>query len=148
MIDAHDASLFELTAPTSQLAIDVAVVTCELTQARLVDVNAMQLRQSLGQMIANRRTSSDVEGGFGLSAVSQNGAVHELHHVERSLVDSFVGAESERARNGDSEGVERANDGVLSHHVVSRWQDVAQRGTPKRVGFPGSVAGSERQIRP
>ncbi len=104
MIDAFDFHLLELPSPTTNLSFDVAVVAREVAETGFRDVDVVELRQRRGKIVTNGPTLAYGERGGGLSFVTQNRAIDELHHVKRAFVHGLIDTESEWGWNGNALG--------------------------------------------
>ena len=146
VVDAGHRHLLVLSAPPSQLALDVSVMTSEVAEARRVDVDVVQLRQGRREVRADGGSECCGEVALGLCAVAQNSAVNKVHHVEGPFVHALVHAESERRRDRNAEGGESRDDGVFAHHVVRGGQHVRRRRASEGERLSGGVLHAEGQV--
>ena len=115
-----------MLAPTSHLALDVAVGPTELAETGRAIVDTVDRDEHVDELFGTAarvvvRQRSD------FLRRAEDDAVDLLHHVEGRVVDGEVLAERERGRNGDVGGSEGREHRVLARHVVRGRQHVAER---------------------
>ncbi len=139
--------LLPLGSPALQLAGQIGLPAPEIAQADLVGVEPVQIGEHLDdgfpEPVALLFAEELRRGG----SVSQDDALHVLHHVEGGVVDVLVLAESQRGRNRNLGPADGGDDPVLAGHVVGGGQHRAEGRAPEHVEPPGRVGELVGEVR-
>ena len=119
--------LLPLPGPALQLALDVAVVAAEVTEAGGARIDRVDLDHGLDQSFAEPLPLGGIGEQGGLFRCADHRTLDELHHVERGPGDGVVLAVADDRRNRDRRPGQGGHDTNLAAHVVGRTQAGAER---------------------
>ena len=137
--------LLELAQPAAKLAGDVILLAAEVAQPHLVDVHRVDPGQGGGNRPGGSPAQLGGEAGS-LRLVPHHLSLHEVHHVEGTLVDRLVLAQAECLGHRHVGVGQRGDDLVLSAHVVGGGQHLGKRGSAQHVGPAVGAGGLEGEV--
>jgi hypothetical protein len=134
-----------LGVPSLQLPTQEALGSPEVPEPDTLGVHGVESHQGVQQFRADPASGGRVHPGE--PRVVEDGAVDEIHHVERGADDVDVGAQNERRRHRYVRTRESRDHPELPRHVVRGGQHVTERRPTQHPG-PGSVGDPVCEVGP
>ena len=134
-----------LGRPALDLTFDVALSPSEVAETDRIDVGIVQVGQYVDQVLARLAAQFRWQLVGPLGAVEHDSR-HVLHHVERRLVDRFIGAQTECSRHRNVGPTDGSDDSMLALHVVGGRQHMPGRRAPQHVALVVGIADEEREV--
>ncbi len=140
-------AVLPLGGPSPHLAFDVALASGEITETDLIDIDSMEIREHIDQVLTGRNPQLHRQQRRTFGAV-QHDPVDELHHIEGRAVDVGVRAQPKGPRHRYRCLPDSRDDAVLPGHVVRCRQNVTGRRSTQDDSVAHRIRDPESQIRP